>query len=368
MPMEDLKSGSKWAVATRTMTLSKAAGSYTYFRNGDVLLPKISPCFENGKLGIAKDLVNGVGFGSSEYIVMRPNDSALGEWLYYYLSRAELRDEGTRLTYGTVGQRRIPKEFVEGYPIPIPSIAEQRRIVAILDAAFEHIAIATANADNNLKNARAIFESYLDFVLTHRGEGWTEKPLEELGTITSSKRIFKSEYVESGVPFYRTKEIKELANGRGIGTELFISRKRYDEIRERFGVPKAGDVLVTAIGTIGESWVVDGDTEFYFKDGNVLWLRDFDAVNPRFLKYVLASFVESINQMARGSAYSALPINRLKTYRVFLPPLVEQAEVVARLDALRDDVRQLESIYKRKLDALDALKKSLLNAAFSGDL
>jgi type I restriction enzyme S subunit len=105
--MEDLGSESKFVTPHKTRPLAAAAGSYTYFADGDVLLPKISPCFENGKLGIAAELRNGVGFGSSEYIVFRPSDAVSSEWLYYFLSRSELRDEGTRLTYGTVGQRRV---------------------------------------------------------------------------------------------------------------------------------------------------------------------------------------------------------------------------------------------------------------------
>ncbi|MFM4899978.1 restriction endonuclease subunit S [Aeromonas hydrophila] len=212
----------------------------------------------------------------------------------------------------------LANNFTVAYP---SSLVEQQRIVVILDKAFEAIAAARANAEQNRQNARALFESYLQSVFSQRGEGWEEKSLEELGTITSSKRIFKSEYVKSGVPFYRTKEIKELANGRDITTELFISEVRYREIKTGFGVPKEGDVLLTAIGTIGEAWVVEGNSDFYFKDGNVLWLKEFTSIIPRFLKYVLQSFVESLNKMSHGSAYSALPIQRLNAHKIFLPSL-----------------------------------------------
>jgi type I restriction enzyme S subunit len=248
---------------------------------------------------------------------------------------------------------------------PLP---EQQRIVNILDEAFEGIATAKANAEKNLQNARAIFESHLQSVFTQRGKGWVERSLEELGTITSSKRIFKSEYVKSGIPFYRTKEVKELANGREISTELFISEVRYNEIKTSFGVPKPGDILLTAIGTIGEIFVVEGNDEFYFKDGNVLWLKDFKTINPHFLKYALVSFVESLNKMAHGSAYSALTIQRLNVHRIFVPSLAEQAAIVARLNSLSAETQRLESIYQQKLAALEELKKSLLHQAFGGNL
>ena len=249
-----------------------------------------------------------------------------------------------------------------------PALGEQRRIVTLLDEAFADIATAKANAEKNLQNARELFEGHLQSIFSNPGHGWQARTLEELGTITSSKRIFKDEYVEVGIPFYRTKEIKELANGLEITTELFITEYRYNEIKSGFGVPKKGDILLTAIGTIGEIWVVDGKNDFYFKDGNVLWLKNFNSVNTQFLKYVLLSFVESLKKMSHGSAYSALPIQRLNAHQIFLPTLEEQTQIVNALDELLDFSRQLEAIYRQKLTALDDLKKSLLHQAFSGQL
>ncbi len=368
LPMEALGIGEKFVRATQVKPLSAVVGSYTYFADGDVLLAKITPCFENGKLGIAEGLTNGIGFGSSEYIVFRPEKTLGKEWLYYYLSRKTFRVEGAARMSGAVGHKRVAKEFIESYPIPIPPLPEQQRIVGILDEAFDGIAAAKANAEKNLQNARALFESHLQSVFTQRGEGWEEKILEELGTITSSKRIFKSEYVKSGIPFYRTKEVKELANDRKISTELFISEVRYNEIKSSFGVPKQGDILLTAIGTIGEIYVIEEEDDFYFKDGNVLWLKEFITINPHFLKYVLISFVESLNKMAHGSAYSALPIQRLNAHRIFVPSLAEQSVIVSKLNSLHEETQRLESIYQRKLAALDDLKKSMLHQAFSGAL
>ena len=269
-------------------------------------------------------------------------------------------------TGATVQGVKLP--FIKGLSVPVPAMEEQRRIVTLLDEAFADIATAKANAEKNLQNARELFEGHLQSIFSNPGRGWQLRTLEELGTITSSKRIFKDEYVETGIPFFRTKEIKELANGLEITTELFITESRYNEIKSGFGVPKKGDILLTAIGTIGEIWVVDGKNDFYFKDGNVLWLKNFNSVNTQFLKYVLLSFVESLKKMSHGSAYSALPIQRLNAHQIFLPTLEEQAQIVNTLDELLDFSRQLESIYRQKLTALDDLKKSLLHQAFSGQL
>jgi len=300
-------------------------------------------------------------------ISIRKDSSATRELLLLFLCSDWFREELIGAGHGAAQQNVSTKDLVE-IEIPVPPLDEQKRIVGLLDEAFEGLATAKANAEKNLQNARALFESHLQSVFTQRGPGWVEKSLEELGTITSSKRIFKSEYVASGVPFYRTKEIKQLANGRDITTELFISEARYKEIKTGFGVPQEGDILLTAIGTIGEIWVVEGDNDFYFKDGNVLWLKEFTSINPGFLKYVLVSFVESLNKMAHGSAYSALPIQRLNAHRIFLPSKAEQEDIVATLDALSEETQRLARLYERKLSALEALKKSLLHQAFTGQL
>jgi type I restriction enzyme S subunit len=154
-PMEDLGIDRKFLNASQVKPLASVVGSYTYFADGDVLLAKITPCFENGKLGIAAGLNNGIGFGSSEFIVFRPSASLDKEFLYYFLARPEFRTEGAARMGGAVGQQRVPKEFIESYRIPLPPLPEQQRIVGILDESFEGIATAKANAEKNLQNARA---------------------------------------------------------------------------------------------------------------------------------------------------------------------------------------------------------------------
>ena len=163
-PMEDLGINQKYLSATKSRIHATVVGSYTYFADGDVLLAKITPCFENGKLGIATNLENGIGFGSSEYIVFRPDSRLSSEWLYYWLSREDFREEGAASMVGAVGHKRVSKEFIESYLIPLPPLAEQQRIVAILDEAFDGIATAKANAEKNLQNAQALFDSYFAII------------------------------------------------------------------------------------------------------------------------------------------------------------------------------------------------------------
>jgi len=135
LPMEDLGVLNKEIVGVKERKLKDVSGSYTYFAENDVLLAKITPCFENGKIGIARNLINGVGFGSSEYIVFRSQGSIEPEYLYYFLSRNHIREEGRKYMSGAVGHKRVSKEWIENYLISFPkSKGEQQTIVRQLDA------------------------------------------------------------------------------------------------------------------------------------------------------------------------------------------------------------------------------------------
>jgi type I restriction enzyme S subunit len=135
LPMEDLGVCENEIKATKEKQFKEVAGSYTYFAENDVLLAKITPCFENGKLGVAKNLKNGVGFGSSEYIVFRCPENIAPEFLFYFLSRESLRTIGKKYMSGAVGHKRVSKDWIENYLFSYPkSKEEQRTIIRQLDA------------------------------------------------------------------------------------------------------------------------------------------------------------------------------------------------------------------------------------------
>jgi type I restriction enzyme S subunit len=134
LPMEDLGIESQTIKPSQERTLSEVSGSYTYFANNDVLLAKITPCFENGKIGIASNLKNGIGFGSSEYMVFRSKGAVIPEWIFYFLTRKSFREEGRLLMTGAVGHKRVSKDWIENYIIPFPNSQEmQQQIVDKLD-------------------------------------------------------------------------------------------------------------------------------------------------------------------------------------------------------------------------------------------
>lgn len=168
---------------------------------------------------------------------------------------------------------------------------------------------------------------------------WKTYKIGDLCKISSSKRIFAKEYKDSGIPFYRGKEIIEKQKGNKISTELYISQERYEEIKTKHGVPKKGDMLLTSVGTLGIPYIVQ-DEVFYFKDGNLTWFYDFDGLDSHYLYYWFLSPVGKMNidSKAIGSTQKALTIETLSKFEISLPPLAEQRRIAGILGAIDDKI------------------------------
>ena len=320
-----------------------------------------------GKMAIIPENIK-KGIINQALLKLTPSKKISAVFLKLWMQSDSFQESLKAYSQGAAIQNVASVKILKEIKMPVPSMNEQKRIVAVLDKAFSAISTAKANAEKNLQNARELFESYLQGVFANPGDGWEEKSLEEIGKITSSKRIYKREYVKEGIPFYRIKEIKELANGKNITVDLYISKSRYTEIKEVFGVPVEEDILMTAVGTIGEIYVVKKGEKFYFKDGNVLWFKDFNSIDSYFLKFALMVFVEKIKRLSIGSAYKALTIEKIEKHKIYVPPLPEQKSIVAKLNALSAETKKLEVIYQQKIADLEELKKSILQKAFNGEL
>lgn len=178
------------------------------------------------------------------------------------------------------------------------------------------------------------------------------KKLGEIATVGSSKRIFMDDYTAFGVPFFRSKEIGELGKGQDIQTELFISQKYYDEIKNKFGVPKVGDILLTSVGSIGNTWIVD-NRNFYFKDGNITHISPKEVLHNKYLQYYFDStfFLQSLTKDTSGTAYNALTIAKIKNLQIPLLPLSEQKRIAQILDTA-DRQRQKTKALLEKYEEL----------------
>ncbi len=320
-----------------------------YGEQGDVFLCVVGATC--GKINLGIDCAIGRSVAA-----LRPNPCQIDQkYLYYFMSQMTQTLRNNSLG---AAQTVISKDMINKIDIQLPPLTEQKRIVAKLDGAFTEIGDMIRYTNCKLEELNNFFKRELKKTFSEDESEFIN--LEYLANITSSKRVLKSHYVKIGVPFYRTKEIKELANGESIETKLFISREQYDQFKKKFGVPKIGDVLITAIGTIGEVYVVQNGDEFYFKDGNILWLRNISGLNSYYLRYSLINLVGEIKKLSSGSTYSALPIHRLKKHKIPIKSLSNQNRSVLKLDKLSKLMNQIVRLNTAKITALEELKKSLL--------
>jgi len=265
------------------------------------------------------------------------------KFLFYFLrcKKNYLNSLGRGATF-----KEISKSIVENVSIPIPSLSEQQSIVAELDKINELISLKKAQLSDLDALAQSIFYDMFGDPIENE-KGWEVKKLGEVCEITSSKRIFAEEYVESGIPFYRSKEVIEKSKGEPISVELFISEDRYKEVKETYGVPAVGDILITAVGTIGKIWLVDSDEPFYFKDGNLVWLRNIKQTESLFFKTSLFYLIDEYKKVnANGAAYNALTIVRLKQMDCPLPPLSLQQDFAKRIELIEQQKAQISSTIK----------------------
>lgn len=191
---------------------------------------------------------------------------------------------------------------------------------------------------------------------------WKECNLGDLCDITSSKRIFAKEYCSSGVAFYRGKEIIQKSKREHISTELYISEERYNEIKKKFGVPINEDILMTAVGTLGVPYIV-GNEKFYFKDGNLVWFRNFKNILPLYMYYWLkAPYAQNqIHINSIGSTQKAITIDALRKFNILLPSLEEQKKIASILSALDDKIEVNQKINENLEQQAQAIFKNLLD-------
>jgi hypothetical protein len=186
--------------------------------------------------------------------------------------------------------------------------------------------------------------------------------LSDVCYISSSKRIFAKEYQSSGIPFYRGKEIIEKHNGISISNKLFISSERYEEIKNKFGVPLEGDILLTSVGTLGIPWLVDKE-KFYFKDGNLTWLRNNELITPRFLYYwlITSQAQNQINSKCIGSTQKALTIEILKKFYITFPDIKTQKKITSIIESIELKIDNNRKINKNLEEQIRILCNAWLN-------
>lgn len=298
---------------------------------------------------------------STGYFVLRPKPLIDYRFMYHWLFSAEFMGQMEALQKGA-SYPAVTDAEVRAQKIPFPPLPEQHRIVAILDAAFDHIATARANCEANLLNARAIFESHLQAVFTQRGDGWAVKKISEIAKHSLGKMLDKAKNKGDFQPYLRNINVRWFVFDLSDLLQMpFLTTEstKYTAVK--------GDVLICEGGYPGRAAIWDGDEPIYFQKA-LHRVRFHEPAHNKWFLYYLYSQDKSgmLKQHFSGTGIQHFTGEVLARFEIPVPPLPVLRSAVARFDAVFEETQRLESLYQRKLQALDDLKKSLLHQAFSG--
>lgn len=282
---------------------------------------------------------------------------------YFLLANVPLLESlGTGATFKELSGGKL-KEV----PFHFPALPEQRRIVAILDEAFEGIATAKANAGKNLQNAHELFDGNLQAVFSQRNPSWVQRRLQDVCEKITDGTHQTPKYFDSGVVFLSSRNV---TSGRIDWENIkYIDEKQHLEMHRRVA-PRKGDILLAKNGTTGVAAIVDRDTIFDIYV-SLAMIRSRGVVLPRYLLRFINSPAAKgqFNKRLKGIGVPNLHLEEIRDVLVQFPEsLVEQQKVIDQLDELHAEVENLERLQRRKLTAFDQLKMSLLHQAFTGAL
>lgn len=297
--------------------------------------------------------------------ILRLNNNVLSKFLNYYTQSDIYLNDIEKRTSGTT-RKRISRKNLGLIEIPFPSISEQKRIVKILDEVFKKIAKAKENTEKNLQNSRDLFESYLQSIFTNPRKDWEKKTLKEVSSYfgrgkskhrpRNDKKLYGGKY-----PFIQTGDI------RNCNHFIMKFSQTYNEIglAQSKLWPK-GSICITIAANIAETGILNFDA--CFPDSVIGIVANPKYAEVNFIEYLLQSFKVRIQAKGKGSAQKNINLATFENELFPFPPLLEQKSIVAKLDALSAQTKKLEENYKKKLENLEELKKSVLKSAFDGKL
>jgi type I restriction enzyme, S subunit len=331
--------------------------------NGDIVFARTGAT--TGKSYLLKDPPKSV-YASYLIKVQIAKNNIVPEYLYWFFQTSTYWD---KINSGVAGaaQGGFNATKLSELAIPLPPLPEQLRIVAILDEAFTAIAKAKENAEKNLKNAREVFEGYLNEIFDHPSKEWVIKKLDEISNIIYGYTE-KSSFIEEGPKFLRITDIQN--NQVDWSSVPFCKCSNIDLNKYKL---KSGDIVFVRTGaTTGKSYLLFDPPEAVFAS-YLIRLQINTGINllPQFLSYYFQtkSYWNHINAGISGSAQGGFNATKLGELLFAFPrSLDEQRLLISKLDELAIEVQKLEYIYKRKLNNCEEIKKSLLQLAFSGEL
>ncbi|SBT08795.1 N-6 DNA methylase [Candidatus Accumulibacter aalborgensis] len=321
--------------------LSEVSASYTYFEDNDVLLAKVTPCFENGKAGIARGLLNGIGFGSSEFYVLRSNGQVMPEWVYFCVMHPLFRDAAVAQMTGTGGLQRVPRDYVENFQIPLPPLEVQKEIVAEIES-YQRV----------INGARAVLDHYRPHIPIH--PDW---PVVELGNIVSyssggTPSKANESYWVGDIPWISAKDMKSDVLS---DASTHISEAAVKESATQIAPVGSILILVRGMGLANGVPICELEKPCAFNQ-DVKAMKPHASVNPTFLRVMLKQVEPQFRKILETAAHGTLKINTdaLSTITFPFPPLATQQAIVAEIEAEQVLVaanRELITRFEQKIQA-----------------
>ncbi|MFY9340914.1 MAG: hypothetical protein WAT39_00400 [Planctomycetota bacterium] len=399
---------------------------YTAFADGDVLLAKITPCFENGKAAVASSLRNGLGFGSSEFHVFRPQGAVLAPYLFHFLRQPQLRADAAEFMTGTAGQARVPTDHIRGLELPIAPLDEQHRVVVRIEALLNQVRRAKNRLDRVpriLKRFRqAVLAAALSGKLTEewrqghpepesvearqqrlgatsemprrrRGRGTTglsewdpPSDLPESWLVDSVRGLVErgvildfqdgnhgslypraSEFGDSGTKFITAKQVFD---GRVLHAEApLLANDRAAQLRIGFARP--GDVLLTHNATVGRVAVLPEDAGNCVLGTSVTYYRlRSELMLPTFCMHFMQSrlWQRQLEQVMEQTTRNQVSVRKQAEFWMVAPPPDEQAVIATRVEALLGLAAAIEQRVERAAVRAVSLPQAILSKAFAGEL
>ena len=345
--------------------LSEIWKGYTHFADGDVIFAKITPCMENGKAAVANGLTNGIACGSTEFHVLRSKGAVLPDYVWRFMRQDSFRRDAEAQMTGAVGQRRVPKPYLEQHEIPLPPLPEQRRIVRKLDT----LSARSTTARTHLTAIEKLMERYkLGFylqVFAAPQEQVELGTLAKVGTGATPKKGVAKYYADGTVPWVTSGAV----NAKSV-TEpsSYITNAAIQETNCK--VYPAGSLLMAMYGE-GKTRGQVARLEIAAATNQALAViheLDETKIDREYLFRFLDSIYLEIREQAEGGVQPNLSLGKVKTFKVPLPSLEEQREIVRRIETAFAKIDRLKAEAAKALKLLGHLDQRILAKAFAGDL
>ncbi|TKB70654.1 MAG: restriction endonuclease subunit S [Nitrospira sp.] len=371
VPMAAVDEVSGSIVRPENRRFKEVAKGYTPFGENDVLFAKITPCMQNGKAAVANNLCNGFGFGSTEFHVLRSTGSVLPRWVFAFIRQPAFRSAAEASFTGSAGQQRVPADFLKTFPIPVPPLPEQERLVRLLDEADELQKLRAQATRRTAALIPAIFQEMFG-PGAPSSAAWQIATVAELaatreGAIRTGpfgSDLRHSEFVEEGIPVLGIDNVVE--NEFRWTKSRCIPEAKFQEMKRFVVFPD--DVLVTIMGTVGRCSVAPEELPVCISTKHLCTVTlDRTKAHPRFIWGAFlhdASIKQQTRSVGKGAIMEGWNSTIIKRLRLRVPPLSLQNEFAARVSEIR--AMQAEQAISRR--RLDDLFHSMLHRAFQGEL